>query len=213
MSGSRTGVVDIRLDCRPAKQGSALLFPYTVQNHGSVDVYVMDCSRNAGLPPPDAKPNPQAAVVLHGPGDDVTVGKFIAPRPTDRRIAMPVIPLARHLPPHETLEGRLDLPTPLAETSPYFGDLPLWQYEVVEVSGLAFTIGYWAAGVDGLAALPLEDAPELFTVVTRNTARSARLVSQRFPTHSLQLFKRTDQFPRTIPGTAGSVATGEAAMA
>jgi hypothetical protein len=151
-----------------------------------------------------AKPNPQAAVVLHGPGDDVTVGKFIAPLPTDRRIAMPVIPLARLLPAGGSLEGRLEIPIPLAETSPYFADLPLWQYEVVEISGLVFTIGYWEAGADGLAALPREDAPELFTVVTRNTVRSARQVSQHFPTRSLQLFRRTDQFPRVAPGSPGS---------
>jgi hypothetical protein len=206
MSGARAAAVDIRLDCRPGKEAKTLVFPYEVQNRGAVDAYVMDCSCNAGPPAPEAKPNPQAAVVLHGPGDDVTVGKFIAPLPTDRRIAVPVIPLARLLPAGGTLEGRLEIAIPLAETSPYFADLPLWQYEVVEISGLVFTIGYWVAGADGLAALPLEDAPGLFTVVTRNTVRSARLVSQHFPTRSLQLFRRTDQFPRVIPGSPGSAA-------
>jgi len=35
-------------------------------------------------------------------------------------------------------------------------------------------------------------------VVTRDTVRSARLVSQRLPVRSLQLFRRTDEFPRAI---------------
>ena len=60
------------------------------------------------------------------------------------------------------------------------------------------TIGYWVAGADGLVATPAEYAPDLFTVVTRNTLKSALRVTQRFPTTSLQLFKRTDQFPRSF---------------
>jgi hypothetical protein len=208
MNAARAAVVDLRLDCHPGKEGKSLVFPYKVQNYGVADAYVMDRSSSVAPPAPAAKPNPQAAVVVHGPGDDVTVGKFIAPLPTDRRIAMPVIPLARLLAPGGTLEGLLEIPIPLAEISPYFADLPLWQYDVVEISGLVFSIGYWPAGTDGLAALPVEDAPELFTVVTRNTVRSARLVSQHFPTRSLQLFRRTDEFPRGIPSAAGSSAEG-----
>jgi hypothetical protein len=111
---------------------------------------------------------------------------------------MPV--LARPLAASETLQGRIEVPLPLAEASPYFADLPLRQYEVVDIKGIVFTIGYWEAGVDGVAALPLQDVPGLFTVSTRNTLRSARCVSQRFPTRSLQLLRRTDQFPRSIPG-------------
>jgi hypothetical protein len=41
-------------------------------------------------------------------------------------------------------------------------------------------------------------APGLSVVVTRNTGRSARRVSQRFPTTGLQIFKRTDAFPRSL---------------
>ncbi len=212
MNASHNVVADLRLDCRPGKEGKLLVFPYTVRNHGAIDAYVMDHSCNMDTPAPSAKPNPQAVVVLHGPGDDVTVGKFIAPLPTDRRIAMPVIPLARLLAPGATLEGRIEIPMPLAETSPYFADLPLRQYEVVEVRGLIFAIGYWIAGVDGLAALPLDDAPELFAVVTRNTVRSARLLTQHFPTRSLQLFRRTDQFPREIPGGFGFAAAEDNVM-
>jgi hypothetical protein len=197
---STAAVADIRLSCQPGKEGNLLVFSYQVENQGTAEAYLMDAVASIDSASGLAKPNPQSAVVLAGPTEDAILGKFMAPLPTDRRIAMPVIPLARPLAVGGTLQGRIGVPLPLAEASPYFADLPLRQYEVVEIKGVIFRIGYWVAGVDGMAALPLEEAPELFTVVTRNTLRSARCVSQRFPTRSLQLLRRTDQFPRSIPG-------------
>jgi hypothetical protein len=158
----------------------------------------------ASVDPASRTPRPitQWAVVLAGPGDDATVGRMIPPLPTDRRIAVPVIPLARRIVRGETFEGCIEIPEPLAEVSPYFADLQLRQYEIVRISGVVFSIGYWDADGDGLAALPVEYSPGLFNVVTRNTARSARSVSQRFAARGLQLFKRTDQFPRTLAGAS-----------
>ena len=106
-----------------------------------------------------AQADPQAPVVLHGPNKDATIGKFIAPLPTDRRVAMPVIPLARLLPPGGMVAGQIEIPSPLAESSPYFADLTLRQYDIVETKGVVFAIGYWPDGVDGLAALPTEMRP------------------------------------------------------
>ena len=125
--------------------------------------------------------------------------------PTDRRIAVPVLPLARHLPAGARLEGQIEIPIPLAETSPYFPDLTLRKYQVVDLKGVVFTIGYWPAGADGLVASPADYAPELFVVVTRNTGRSARRVWQRFPTTGLQIFKRTDAFPRSLAPSSGNL--------
>ena len=200
MSAASAAVGDISLSCQPGREGQSLVFPYTLHNLGSAGAYVMDGLVGVDDATGEPKANPQSIVVLHGPGDDATVGKFIAPLPTDRRVAMVVVPLARHVPAGGVLEGRVEIPMPLAETSPYFGDLPLRQYEIVEISGVVFSIGYWVAGIDGLAALRTEFAPEFFSVVTRNTVRSARLVSQRFPVRSLQLFRRSDAFPRAVGG-------------
>jgi hypothetical protein len=146
----------------------------------------------------EARANDQVPVVILGPDGDAIIGKFAAPLPTDRRIAVPVLPLARHLPAGASLEGQLEMPLPLAETSPYFPDLTLRQYEVVDIKGVVFTIGYWRAGIDNLVAAPAAYAADLFIVVTRNTLQSAMHVSQRFPASGLQLFKRSDQFPRSL---------------
>jgi hypothetical protein len=190
--------VSLRIECRPSKTGNVLIFPYTLQNQGSVDVYAMHALPDADPESRRARANETAATVIADDGGDAVIGKFAAPLPTDRRIAVPVLPLASHLPAGATLQGRIEIPLPLAETSPYFPDLTLRRYEIVDIRGVVLTIGYWPVGVDYLAARPAEYAPNLFVVVTRDTMRSALRVTRRFPTTGLQLFKRKDAFPRSL---------------
>ncbi len=189
---------DLQLNCQPSKAGNVLVFPYTLENRGPGEVYAMHALPSVDAASGEAKANDSAAVVISAENGDAMIGKFAAPLPTDRRIAVPVFPLARRLPAGTGLEGRNEIPLPLAETSPYFPDLTLRRYEIVEIKGVLLTIGYWLAGGDGLFADPTDYAADLFVVETRNTMRSALRVSQRFPTTGLQLFKRTDAFPRVI---------------
>jgi len=197
MSDARISAT-LRLECRPSKTGNLLLFPYTLENVGPGDVYAMHALPSADPATHEAQGNDTAAIVIAGDNGDAIIGKFVAPFPTDRRIAVQVFPLARRLSVGAKLEGRIEIPLPLAETSPYFPDLTLRGYEMAEIKGVALTIGYWISGNDGLGADPAEYAPDLFVVETRNTARSAQRVSQRFPTTGLQLFRRTDAFPRAL---------------
>jgi hypothetical protein len=148
--------------------------------------------------PGAAAPNETAAIVIAGDDGDAIIGKFAAPLPVDRRMVLPAAPLARRLPAGAKLEGRIEITLPLAETSPYFADLTLRQYEIVEIEGVVVTIGYWPAETDGLVARPLPYAPDLLTIITADPLRSAQLATQRCPTHGLQLFRRTDPFPRTF---------------
>jgi hypothetical protein len=197
MSDTRNSAT-LKLDCRPSKAGNLLLFPYVLENLGPGEVYAMHALPSADSATHAAQANDTAAIVIAGDNGDVIIGKFVAPMPADRHIAVQVFPLARRLPVGAKLEGRIEIPLPLAETSPYFPDLTLRGYEMAEIKGVALTIGYWIAGNDGLAAFPAEYVPDLFIVETRNTARSAQRVSQRFPTTGLQLFRRTDAFPRAL---------------
>lgn len=188
----------LTLTCRPGKNGNTLLFPYKIENRGQVDVYAMHAMASVDPESGEAKTRELAAVVILGPDSDAFVGKFAAPLPTDRRVAVPIFPLARRVEAGGTLEAQLEISLPLAETSPYFADLTLRDYEIVDLKGVIFTIGYWIAGADGLVANPADYAPDLYSVVTRNTMRSARRLTQRFPTSGLQLFRRKDAFPRAI---------------
>jgi hypothetical protein len=198
--------MSIELNCQPCKEGRFLVFPYEVRNSSTADVYVMHAMPSVKQRGGVGKANAQGLVVAHGPGDNVTLGKLIPPPPTDRRIAVPVVPLARHLAPGKCLDARIEVPLPLAETSPYFQELLLREYDIVDVQGVVLSLGYWFAGVDGLAAMPVDYGPGLFTIVTRDTVHSAKRVSLLFPARGLQLFKRTDKFPRGIPGDADPAA-------
>lgn len=205
---SGASITVLRLECQPGKTGNMLVFPYAVENQGPTDAYVMDATANLDPIRHVEHANDQTAVVILDDEGNVILGKFIAPLPSDRRIAVPVIPLARRLPVGARLERLLEIPVPLAEISPYFADLPLRQYEITDIKSVIFAIGYWHAGIDGLVALPVKYAPDLFAVTTRHTMRSAVLVTKRFPTKGLQLFKRRDAFQRQLeffppPGTDG----------
>jgi hypothetical protein len=182
----------LRLECRPSRSGNLLVFPYTLSNEGPGDVYAMHAFPGAG------QANEKAAVVIASEDGDAIVGKFIAPLPTDRRIAMPAFPLAKRLAAGTNLEGRIEIPVPLAETSPYFPDLTLRRYEIVDIRGVQFTIGYWPVLPERMWVEPCPYAADLFEVSMRDPARGARRISRRFPTTGLQLFKRTDAFPRAL---------------
>lgn len=182
----------LRLACQPSKAGNVLLFPYTLENQGSGDIYA------AHALPGGVAPNETAAVVIASDSGEAIVGKFATPLPPDRRIVAPLTPLARRLPAGAKLEGRVEITLPLAETSPYFPDLTLRKYEIVEIKGVIVTIGYWLAETAELIARPAANASDLLTILTADPVRSAKLASQRFPTHGLQLFRRTDQFPREL---------------
>ncbi len=187
---------DLQLTCRPGKSGDRLSFVYSLQNNGPGEVFIMDALPSLAPESGDPRAVEQPAVIILRPDGDVMIGRFLAPLPTDRRVAIPAIPLARRMPPGATLERQLEVPLPLAETSPYFPDLTLRHYKPVDIKGVLFTIGYWAAGDEGVLAAPVEYAPGLCIIGTRNAPRAARRVSQRFATAALQLLQRDDAFPR-----------------
>jgi len=195
MSDTRSDAV-LRLTCQPSKAGSALIFPYRLVNDGPGDVYAMQALAVGGAAANEAAN--EAAVVIAGDDGDAVLGKFMPPLPTDRRIAVPGVPLARRLPAGGSLEGRAEVALPLAETSPYFADLTLRQYEIIEIKGVLFMIACWPADDAELVARPFGEGPDLLAILTADPVRSARLASQRFPTNGLQLFKRTDAFPRKL---------------
>ena len=193
MSDTPSGAA-LRLACQPSRSGNALVFPYTLANDGPGEVYAIHALAVGGTPA-----NESAAVVIAGEDSDAIVGKFVPPLPADRRIAVSVVPLARCLPAGGLLEGRIEVVLPLAETSPYFPDLTLRQYQIVDLAGVVLTIGYWLADPTEVVARQASAGPDLLTVHQVSPEVSPRSVRQRFPTRGLQLFRRTDGFLRNVP--------------
>ena len=89
---SDPGSPQVRLTCRPAKNGNVLTFDYMIENQSPGEIYAMDAMPSVKRGDPAAKADPNAAVVILNAQGDAIVGKFIAPLPTDRRVAVPVVP-------------------------------------------------------------------------------------------------------------------------
>ena len=187
---------DVTLECQPTRVGTKLSFPYTITNRSEADIYVMDAV--ASVNPDTRQPavnHDSVVVYLLGDGR-AHVLKGIAPLPTDRSVTVRVIPFAAKLPPGQTLTRQLEIPLPLAETSPYFPDLPLRQYEQVDISGVLFSVEFLRSTAEGFTAMPVDFAPDLFRVSAKNTVGMTERLSTAFPTQRLSIMKRGDAFPR-----------------
>jgi hypothetical protein len=186
----------VALACRPDRAGNKLLFPYTVTNHGTGEVYVMDALPGADAATRQATIDRHAAVIWLGADDFAHVLRGIPPLPEDRDILGHVIPLAARLPPGGTLQRTLEVPLPLAETSPYYPDLPVRQYELTDIQGVVLTVEFLRASAEGFRAEPAAGAADLYDVWSRDLFRQVERVSCTFPSRQLQILKRPGEFPR-----------------
>ena len=195
-AAEQSPALDVMLECQPTRVGNKLSFPYTATNRSDADIYVMDAVPVVDPSTRQAVANRDSVVVyLMGDGR-AHVLKGIPPLPTDRSVTVRIIPLAAKLPPGATLTRQLEIPLPLAEASPYFPDLPLRQYELVDISGVQFSVEFLRSTAEGFSATPVDFAPDLYQVSARNTAGMTERVMCAFPTQRLTIMKRLDTFPR-----------------
>lgn len=187
---------NVALSCRPDRAGNRLVFPYTVTNHGAADVYVMDALPMVDPVSGQATVDPNAAVIWLGSDGFAHILKGIAPLPAARQVTVRVIPLAAKLPPGDSLTRSLEVPLPLAEIGPYNPDLPLREYELVDIQGVVLALDFLPATVEGFAAEEPPFAPGLYRVRGRETVAQTERVSCAFPSRQLQILKRGDDFPR-----------------
>jgi hypothetical protein len=185
----------VSLTCRPSREGRTLVFDYTVTNSGGLDIYVQDALPSVDPATRAVRANERAVSIIHSARGEGIVGKFMPPMPTERRPAVRILPLAQKLPPGESMTRRLAVPEPLAETSPYLPDLLLRQYEMTDIPAVVFALGFWAAPSEGFMTMPAPYAPGLSSIVAGEVRR---MLWQRFATTGLQIFRRTDPFPRSL---------------
>ena len=186
----------IRLTCRPDRAGNQFTFPYRIENGGAAPIWVMDALPGLDPDSRQARVIDQPSIVVLQATGDALVGKFVPPLPTDRDVLAPLVPLAAVLKPGESLERTLNLPSPLAETSPYLPDATFRMYEAVTLQGLVLAVDCWPMDPAGLTVTPAAYAPGLHGVHGTDPAAEAWRVTQRFPSRNLQIFRRLDQFPR-----------------
>lgn len=186
----------VALTCRPDRAGNKLVFPYTVTNHGASEVYVMDALPSVDPATRQASVDPHAAVIWLGADDFAHILRGIPPMPEDRDILGHVIPLAARLPPGGTLQRTLEVPLPLAESSPYYPDLPVRQYVLTDIQGVVLAVEFLRETVEGFRAKPSATAPDLYDVWSRDLVRQVEQVSCTIPSRQLQILKRPGEFPR-----------------
>jgi hypothetical protein len=190
---------DVILTCRPGRTGNALQFACTVANGSNADVYLLDAFPAVDPKTRQAFADPNGAYVGWLGGETAYVLKGIPPLPRDRTVAVRIIPLGSRVAPGTTLERTFTVPLPLAEQSPYFGDLPLRQYEQVEITNVIVAVQFIRSTAPGFVATPAEFNPAFFRVQTRHTVQDAETLTSSFPTKGLVLLKRTDNFARPEP--------------
>ena len=186
----------VTLQCVPSKEGGVLRFAYQVANRSPGDVYLLDV-----LPTVDATGKHAVADISAGYatwliGTTAVIDKGIAPLPADRQVFPRRVPLGCRIAPGQAVDRRLDIPLPLAERNPYYGDLPLKDYEEREVTAVRFVVQFLRATVDGFGAEPSRFGEGLFLVYGSNTAAQAETLATTFPTRGLVMLRRGDAFPR-----------------
>ncbi|MFO1158071.1 MAG: hypothetical protein U1E60_04465 [Reyranellaceae bacterium] len=186
----------VTLNCQPTRDGDALVFPYTLTNNTGGDIYVLDALPEFDAATGQARVNLNSAVIARGEDGFAHILRGIAPLPTDKDVAVRIIPLATKLPQGGTLQRRFTATEPLHETGPYHPDLPLSKYRLREIKGVVLTVHYLAASAEGFGAAPVDYAPDLFRVFAKNTVGSTRAVSCQLPARGLSILVRTDAFPR-----------------
>ncbi|MEO3472979.1 hypothetical protein AAFN86_14005 [Roseomonas sp. CAU 1739] len=195
-SGTMSGA--LHLVCRPNKVADAFTFAYRAENQGAVPLYVMDAMPSVDPKTRATRANPQAAVVVLRDDGIAVLGKFIAPLPQDRVLVAPDLPLCTRVDPGQAIERELRVPLPFAEASPYFADLRLREYEVAEVTGIVFAIGFFTVDTPGLYAAPPAYAPQYYVLSATVAPVMADLAWQMLPVKKLEILKRTDAFPREL---------------
>jgi hypothetical protein len=166
-TSAEQSVRDVTLACQPTRVGTKLSFPYTVTNRSEADIYVMDAVASVDASTGQPTVNRDSTVIDLMNDGRAHVLKGIAPLPTDRTVTVRIIPFAAKVPAGGTLTRQLEIPLPLAETSPYFPDLPLRQYELVDIPGVLFSVEFLRSTAEGFTAMPVDFAPDVYRVSAR----------------------------------------------
>jgi hypothetical protein len=187
-----------RLVCKPGKADGKLIFSYQFTNDSSDVVYVVEAMPELDKKSKKLKPDKDFLVTICGDDGMAIVARTIPPSPAKRALAGPFLPLVSRLAPGASVQRQIAAPLPWAESSPYFPDLPLRQYEAVAVTSTTFAVGFWRASIPGLVAAQSTYAPEFFQFSCPDPAAALQYAHLRFPTSGLEILRRLDDFPRSI---------------
>lgn len=195
---TRMTPTDITFSCQPSRVENSLSFKFTLANHSGVDIYALDAFPAVDPVTKQAVVNMNGAYVAMLDGGIAYVLKGIPPLPR-KSATVRIIPLATKVAVGDSLERSFNLPLPLAEQSPYYGDLSLREYEQSDVRKVIVGIQFIRSNKNGFLAFPAEFDDDVYRVQTKSTVQDAETVTCEFPTGSFFILKRKDDFIRMQP--------------
>jgi hypothetical protein len=187
---------DVVLECRPQFEAERLTIGYSVSSRAAKDIYVLDV-----LPSYDTQAKKLIAVyegyyLCSRAGGVALVLKGIPPLPVDRQVTVRMIPLGTKLISGAKIERTLELALPLKEHSPYYIPLKPEEYDITEVSTVAFAVQFVRSTVQGFAAEPAPHGPDLFRVKSQDIVAHAETLRAQFSAPAVKLWRRKDWFTR-----------------
>ena len=177
------------LQCKPVKDGDTLKFPYTITNDGPVDIFVADAFTRVDPTTHAASADPSIVVIALEADGFAMILRGLPPLPPFD-VTRPVLPLLHRVRKSQSLERHLDVPLPLAETSPYQPYGNLRDYTLKPIEGVVLAIDILPATAEGLVTTPASYAPGLLTFHSTNYVRDMQRISCRFPTKGLSILAR-----------------------
>lgn len=188
MSQPQRPAPQVTLQCSPSRSGNELVFPYTVTNDGPGDVYVADAFHRVD-PVTHAGSVDRALVTIQMETDNFAlILRGVPPRTAP--VTRPIHPLMHRLGAGQKLERQLEVPLPLAETSPYEPYSNVRDYVLKPIDGVVLAVDWISASTEGLVATPAAGAEDLYTIQAPNYLRDMQRLTSRLPARGLSILER-----------------------
>ena len=188
---------DVVLACRQEFFPDKLRIHYTVTNHGSTDIYLLDVYPGGDLQSRKAAADYNAVYACLKDNNTAYLLKGIPPLPADRMVLVRIMPLGTKLAPGQSIERVFEVPLPLREQNHwYYASLSPEGYDSVKVKTLILAVQFLRSTVEGFNAEPAPHGPNLFKVRSKDTAGQAETMTCEIAVQDLQMLKRRDFFSR-----------------
>jgi hypothetical protein len=212
MSQSGTGdksmehiVQDVVLTCCHKFFSDKLQMHYTVTNHSSKDIYLVDVYPGDDPKSGKAAADYNAVYACLKNGNAVYLLRGIAPLPADRHVYVRIMPLGEKLAPGQSIERMFEVPLPLREQNRwYYAPLNPEGYDIVKVKTLILAVQFLRSTIEGFNAEPAPYGPDLYRVRGKDTVGQAETMTYKIAVQGLQMLKRKDFFSR-IEGSISSM--------
>ncbi len=188
---------DTVLTCSPKFLPDKLQVHYTVTNHGSKEIYLLDVYAGGDPKSKKAVGDYDSVYVCLKDNNIAYLLRGIPPLPEDRMVLVRIMPLGAKLSPGQSIERRFEVALPLREQNRwYYAPLGPEGYDSVKVKTLVLAVQFLRPTIEGFDAEPTADSPGLFRIRSKNIVGRAETMTCETAVRELQMLRRKDRFSR-----------------